>query len=751
MSNLANQYISSSYQSVLNIGTTAGSSLSSSLQPVTDGYGLSSPLSLATDKVAINGTLLITGSIVPQGSGSWDIGSQTNPFRHGYFSSGSLYLDNNRILGLDNVNNTTLAAPSGNSITFVNDIIFDAITGSGLYGGGKFIMQGRGNPSSTTTVYNDSIFNFIQTDGNLFWNNRLDNFDTTSTGSFGFGLFNGGQFGIDAITGSVQMTTQMGQLNMLATGSEASINLVSNGFNNSFNISVISGSMEFVQNSPSRNHTYNIAAKGLSHYEYGTETLQWNIGAVDVTGSLFDNELLIQGDSTGLQWRDWDNDSQSYQTWLTQLPNNGDNPRPIFNRGIISTGSVSILKPGGGVGLDVQNGGITAQGNINSNNSVNVLNQYGGINIMANENYSGSQYPIYNAAVDTGLYGSDIFGGYQVTDNAANTIIAMAANTYTPEFGGQNVGWIGGGGNNPSGSNTAIIFPTGSGTMHVYKPTNFHFGEIVTGSVNILGSQTVIGTSVQTFNEPGNNNEVQVVRVNSYTDSQGYTMANNTFGWYHYNGEGHEGFASNLYTADYAYGSAWFHDPDKFEYILFPSGSAYDTNKFGLYDNGNTTTSFVVVADNSQITGSLAVVGSSKSTNSFTQVKMSTGQTVTAGTDTVVNFDTINVNNNGWFNTSTHVFTPTVAGTYEISFAILVAPGTGAGQMNAQINKNNGTQLFIVQDEVNKDQNRSLVGSILVDMNGSTDNIRITFYTSSNTGNQVIQDNNGSFFKAVLL
>jgi hypothetical protein len=130
---------------------------------------------------------------------------------------------------------------------------------------------------------------------------------------------------------------------------------------------------------------------------------------------------------------------------------------------------------------------------------------------------------------------------------------------------------------------------------------------IFTGSLNVSGSATIIGQLKSTFNAPADNTEVQLMKVNSFTDSTGYVMANNTFGWYRYSSEGHQGFSSNLYTADYSFGSAFFHDSNKFEYLLFPSGAAYDTNKFGLYDNGNTTTTFQVIADSTQITGSLRI------------------------------------------------------------------------------------------------------------------------------------------------
>ncbi len=131
-----------------------------------------------------------------------------------------------------------------------------------------------------------------------------------------------------------------------------------------------------------------------------------------------------------------------------------------------------------------------------------------------------------------------------------------------------------------------------------------------TGSNTFIGNQVITGTSKQTFNEPGNNQEVQVIKVNSFTDSQTHVMTNNTFGWYHNDTEGHEGFASQLFTSDYHYGSAYFHDPEKWEYLLFPSGAGYDTNKFGLYDNGDTTSKFVVISDRLELTGSVNITGS---------------------------------------------------------------------------------------------------------------------------------------------
>jgi hypothetical protein len=174
-----------------------------------------------------------------------------------------------------------------------------------------------------------------------------------------------------------------------------------------------------------------------------------------------------------------------------------------------------------------------------------------------------------------------------------------------------------------------------NGTTHQITGSIVQSGNTtITGSIlsrgnnTFIGNQTITGTSKQTFNEPGDNQEVQVVKVNSFTDSNGYSLQNNTWGWYHYNSEGHEGFASQLYTGDYAYGSAFFHDPEKWEYILFPSGAAYDTNKFGLYDVGGTKTKFIAQADNIEFTGSVTLTPASVSTNASYPITFISGSTI---------------------------------------------------------------------------------------------------------------------------
>ena len=164
-----------------------------------------------------------------------------------------------------------------------------------------------------------------------------------------------------------------------------------------------------------------------------------------------------------------------------------------------SSGSINMHTANGG-GITI----YTENGVPNTSNGGNI-SIYSGIKSGSANVYpldiesSGGQYPAVNLGYDWSTYGGDgggVFAGFSVSDysNDSNfTAMSMAANSYTPEFGPDIVGWIGGGGNNDSGSNTAIIFPTGSANMEVYKPTNFHYPINVTGSLRV--TDTVFANS----------------------------------------------------------------------------------------------------------------------------------------------------------------------------------------------------------------------------------------------------------------
>ena len=59
---------------------------------------------------SINGNIYLTGSIIPAGSASFDLGTVSNPFRHLYVGSGSLYIGGNKALSLSDSGQLTIDA-----------------------------------------------------------------------------------------------------------------------------------------------------------------------------------------------------------------------------------------------------------------------------------------------------------------------------------------------------------------------------------------------------------------------------------------------------------------------------------------------------------------------------------------------------------------------------------------------------------------------------------------------------------------
>jgi collagen type VII alpha len=131
------------------------------------------------------------------------------------------------------------------------------------------------------------------------------------------------------------------------------------------------------------------------------------------------------------------------------------------------------------------------------------------------------------------------------------------------------------------------------------------------------------------------------------------------------------------------------------------------------------------------------------------QAQLSTNQTVTAGADTVVQY-TYTSDPQEWYDNTNHRFQPNKAGWYNIEYSVLWATGTGTGQVNTQIHVN-GAQVYIAQNETNTVQPLTQTGSILVYLNGSTDYVDITGYSSSDSGSQQVNSGSGTTFNATLI
>ena len=142
-------------------------------------------------------------------------------------------------------------------------------------------------------------------------------------------------------------------------------------------------------------------------------------------------------------------------------------------------------------------------------------------------------------------------------------------------------------------------------------------------------------------------------------------------------------------------------------------------------------------------------------TSYISQGRLASDFTVTANTDTLLPF-VVDFDPQGWWNPTTKRLTPTIAGYYLVDYQVWWAAGASGitGQNNIQARRNGNT--FIVdQLTINSNNGYTLDGNKAIYMNGSTDYLDFTAYTS-NTTSQVIQYGGntlgqGTFFTATLI
>jgi hypothetical protein len=104
---------------------------------------------------------------------------------------------------------------------------------------------------------------------------------------------------------------------------------------------------------------------------------------------------------------------------------------------------------------------------------------------------------------------------------------------------------------------------------------------------------------------------------------------------------------------------------------------------------------------------------------------------------------------NGWWNPGTKRWTPTVPGFYFITLQVRWDIGTLGNQINIQILKNLST-VAIAQDLLPTNTGLTQTTTAIIQMNGSTDYVTFTGYTSSTTGEFIHGEPQGNwtFFNA---
>lgn len=160
----------------------------------------------------------------------------------------------------------------------------------------------------------------------------------------------------------------------------------------------------------------------------------------------------------------------------------------------------------------------------------------------------------------------------------------------------------------------------------------------------------------------------------------------------------------------------------------------------GITVTGTTFTNQLNVSGVATITGNLNAAG-----NYYVKLGRLTDQTVTTGVDTLIGF-TATSDSNGWYSGITTRTTPTVAGTYRVDAMINWQAGTVTNnQSNIQLRKN-GTTVALHQVGVTTFSYSQTVCGI-VTMNGTTDYIDFTVYTSNPTSQTVRGTADGAWTK----
>jgi len=161
------------------------------------------------------------------------------------------------------------------------------------------------------------------------------------------------------------------------------------------------------------------------------------------------------------------------------------------------TGRQSITAAGGN-GLEIYGSGLNSQGTIVGQNNIQALGQNANMYIMANSNFSGSQYPGQTIIVAPNVYPTDIYGGLSIVTElgyvGGATFLGIVANSYSPQYSGTTVPMIIANGNNPAGNDTALIW-TSDGNAEHWKKSLFKYGADVTGSLVTSGSFVLTGSA----------------------------------------------------------------------------------------------------------------------------------------------------------------------------------------------------------------------------------------------------------------
>lgn len=162
---------------------------------------------------------------------------------------------------------------------------------------------------------------------------------------------------------------------------------------------------------------------------------------------------------------------------------------------------------------------------------------------------------------------------------------------------------------------------------------------------------------------------------------------------------------------------------------------------------GTTTPSSTLdVTGNVRISGITTITGNLNAPgNYYAKIARLTDQTIPQGVDTLIGFSTI-ADSNNWYTGITTRTTPTISGTYNVTGMVNWKAGSITNnQTNIQLRKN-GTSFSVSQVGIQTFSYTQNVSGI-VTMNGTTDYIDFTVYTSNPTSQDITGTSDGAWTK----
>ena len=148
------------------------------------------------------------------------------------------------------------------------------------------------------------------------------------------------------------------------------------------------------------------------------------------------------------------------------------------------------------------------------------------------------------------------------------------------------------------------------------------------------------------------------------------------------------------------------------------------------------TGSITVPAETGTVLTSASSIGTGSITVPYFEAQMSGTQTVSASTETTIQYGTENYDSHGWYDTTTYKYTPQISGLYLFNaVANFGENGTNLSQCRIIFNKS-GTEYTAAQIWLYSGGNLNYLdtwhasSSRLIYMNGSTDNVKVTAYST---------------------